>query len=313
MRLTRRWPIVVVGSGPAGCTASLYLARANLPTVMLTGPKEGGQLVTTDCVENWPGELAISGPKLMRKIVSQTQKAGSAVQKDTIRSVELSQEPFLLVGSEAYLCWSVIIATGSSPKQLKATNESAGDVMSYCAVCDGMFCFGKGVLVIGGGNSAATNVLYLTKIVREVTLVHRQTKLRAELHLQTRTLELEEASNLGIRWTWAAEGFGIGGSNLRGITSTSIPKGISLTSQLEGAFVSIGHEPNTRIFGSYLASDSEGYLLTGSVRKPTTGTNVKGIFAAGDVRDKHHNQIVTSAAAGCISALEAQRALVGKQ
>jgi thioredoxin reductase (NADPH) len=310
MKVIRRWVVIIIGSGPAGCTASLYLAKANLPIAMLTGPRAGGQLVDAGCVENWPGELAISGPQLMSKLLSQTQKSGVGVIRDSIKKTELSHKPFLLIGKQAYLCESVIVSTGSIPKKLKAEDRGVCGALSYCAVCDGHLFPDKKVMVVGGGNTATTDILYLSKASKRMILVHRKNNLKACPGHQTKVFELEETGGLLINWNSKVESFGMHFSNLkRSACSTGIWE-TSNAFALDGSFISIGHEPSTKPFQTYLATRGGGSLKTDcSNERTTTTTNIKGVFAAGDVKDDYYRQIVTSTSAGCIAALEVQRLL----
>ncbi|AGO28222.1 thioredoxin reductase [Candidatus Tremblaya phenacola PAVE] len=310
MEIIKRWVVIIIGSGPAGCTASLYLAKANIPIAMLTGPRAGGQLVDAGCVENWPGELAISGPQLVRRLLSQTQKSGVEMIRDSIRKTELSHKPFLLVGKQAYLCESVIVSTGSMPKKLKAEDRGVCGALSYCAVCDGHLFSGKKVLVVGGGDTATADILYLNKTSKEMVLVHRKNNLKACPNNQTKVFELEEAGRLLISWDSEIERFGMHSSNIKRSVCSAGIWGASNTFALDGSFISIGHEPSTKPFQTYLAISGVGSLKTDcSDERTITQTNIRGIFAAGDVRDDYYRQIVTSTSAGCIAALEAQKLL----
>jgi thioredoxin reductase (NADPH) len=304
--------VLIIGSGPAGCTAALYAARAGLEPVMVQGRQPGGQLTITSEVENYPGFAdSVTGPALMDQMIRQAQKFGvRTIQKDVI-SVDLNSRPFR-VGDDSqglYLPSSIIIATGASAKWLGIESEKKfmGFGVSSCATCDGFFYKNQNVVVVGGGNTAAEEAIYLSSIAKKVTLIHRRDKLRAEEILQKRIFSI---SNIEILWNSNLIEI-IGeekGSDKNVVGAVVMNQITSERTQLDvqGVFIAIGHSPNTGLFTNSLSCDSEGYIITdpGSTR-----TSIAGVFAAGDVQDKIFRQAVTAAGTGCMAALEAQKFL----
>jgi thioredoxin reductase (NADPH) len=305
--------VLIIGSGPAGCTAAIYAARANLAPIMVHGPQAGGQLTITTDVENYPGFAeAIQGPWLMEQMHKQSEHVGTKVLLDTITSVNFAQRPFHCVGEsgDTYSGDTVIIATGAQAKWLGLPSEMKfqGFGVSGCATCDGFFYKNKKVMVVGGGNSAVEEALYLTHHASEVIVVHRRDKFRAEKILQDR---LFKHPKIKVIWNSEIDEI-LGDENPLNVTAVRLR---NLNDQqlqevaIDGVFIAIGHKPNTAIFNDILEMDAEGYLVT----KPgTTTTNIKGVFAAGDVQDKIYRQAVTAAGTGCMAALEAEKLLAAE-
>ncbi len=305
---THHTPVLIIGSGAAGCSAAIYASRAALSPIMVHGMQPGGQLTITTDVENYPGFAeAVQGPWLMQQMEAQAAHVGTNIIHDYITSVDLSQRPFKAVGDsgDIYTGDTLIIATGASARWLGLDSEKAFQNfgVSACATCDGFFFKGKDVAVIGGGNSAVEEALYLAKICKSVTLIHRRDSLRAEKIAQTR---LFNTPNVKVIWDSTVEEF-CGSDNPPNLTHLRL-KNLKTEAISElpvnGAFVAIGHEPNTWLFKDQLTMDNDRYLIT----KPgTTQTNIAGVFAAGDVQDKIFRQAVTAAGTGCMAALEAQK------
>ncbi|EPJ53638.1 MAG: thioredoxin reductase 1 [Osedax symbiont Rs2] len=305
--------LVILGSGPAGYTAAIYAARANLKPVVITGMQAGGQLTTTTDVDNWPGDVeGLQGPELMQRMQQHAERFDTQVIFDHINKVELSQKPFTLTGDMGvYTCDALIICTGASAQYLGLESEQTfmGKGVSACATCDGFFYKGQKVAVIGGGNTAVEEALYLSNIADEVTLVHRRDSLRAEKILQDKLFDREKNGNINILWDHQLEevlgnDMGVTGIMLKG-TKTGENKQLDLA----GAFIAIGHKPNTELFVDQLEMH-DGYLkiqsgLTGNA----TQTTIPGVFAAGDVCDHVYRQAVTSAGFGCMAALDAEKYL----
>ena len=307
-----RTKLLIIGSGAAGCTAAIYAARAMLKPLLVRGMQPGGQLTITTDVENFPGfEHAVEGPWLMEQMEKQAAHVGTQIVDDTIVSVDFSARPFTAVGDsgDTYVAETLVVATGATAKWLGIESEKkfSGFGVSACATCDGFFFKNKEVAVIGGGNSAVEEALYLANIASHVTLIHRRDSLRAEKIGQER---LFKNPKITVRWNAAVEEF-IGTETPTSLTALRLKDtATSETSELkvDGAFVAIGHKPNTEIFEGKLALDTEGYILT---TPGSTKTNVAGVFAAGDVQDKIFRQAVTAAGTGCMAALEAERFLAG--
>lgn len=308
---TQHYPLIILGSGPAGWTAAVYAARANLNPVVITGIQQGGQLTTTTDVDNWPGDdQGVQGPELMERMQRHAERFDTQTIFDHIESVELTQRPFKLVGTQSYTCDSLIIATGASAQYLGLPSEEAfmGKGVSACATCDGFFYRNKKVAVIGGGNTAVEEALYLSNICSEVTLVHRRDSLRAEKMLQDKLFEREREGNISIEWN----------HNLKevlgddaGVTGLELADNDGNTKQIEvaGVFIAIGHKPNTDIFADQV-NMKDGYItIAGGMAGNATETSIKGVFAAGDVADHVYRQAVTSAGTGCMAALDAERFL----
>ena len=306
------YPLIILGSGPAGWTAAVYAARANLNPVVITGIQQGGQLTTTTDVDNWPGDdEGVQGPELMIRMQKHAERFDTKTIFDHIDSVDVSEKPFKLFGSGSYTCDALIIATGASAQYLGLPSEEAfmGRGVSACATCDGFFYRNQKVAVIGGGNTAVEEALYLSNICSEVVLVHRREALRAEKMLQDKLFEKEKNGNITIEWNQNLDevlGDEAGVTGLRlAATGTSETKEIDVS----GVFIAIGHKPNTDIFTDKLAM-KDGYLtIVGGLSGNATETSVKGVFAAGDVADHVYRQAVTSAGSGCMAALDAERYL----
>ena len=306
------YPLIILGSGPAGWTAAVYAARANLNPVVITGIQQGGQLTTTTDVDNWPGDdEGVQGPDLMIRMQKHAERFDTKTIFDHIDSVDVSEKPFKLFGSGSYTCDALIIATGASAQYLGLPSEEAfmGRGVSACATCDGFFYRNQKVAVIGGGNTAVEEALYLSNICSEVVLVHRREALRAEKMLQDKLFEKEKNGNITIEWNQNLDevlGDEAGVTGLRlAATGTSETKEIDVT----GVFIAIGHKPNTDIFTDKLAM-KDGYLtIVGGLNGNATETSVRGVFAAGDVADHVYRQAVTSAGSGCMAALDAERYL----
>ncbi len=303
-----RTPVLVIGSGSAGCTAAIYAARAALSPIMVHGMQPGGQLTITTEVENYPGFAeAVQGPRLMQQMEAQAAHVGTKIIHDYITEVDFSKRPFVAKGDsgDTYIGDTVVIATGASARWLGAPGEEKFQNfgVSACATCDGFFFKNKDVAVIGGGNSAVEEALYLAKICKSVTLIHRRDSLRAEKIGQERLFKTE---NVKVIWDSAVEEFCGDDSppNLTHLKLKNVKTGETSELKVDGAFVAIGHEPNTKLFAGKLDMDDDRYLVT----KPgTTQTNIPGVFAAGDVQDKIYRQAVTAAGTGCMAALEAQK------
>jgi thioredoxin reductase (NADPH) len=302
--------LIVLGSGPAGYTAALYAARANLQPVLITGVEVGGQLTTTTEVENWPGGHAeLQGPELMMQMADHVTRFDTRVVNDYITAVDLSVRPFRLTGDDAtYTCDALIIATGASAKYLGLPSEEAykGRGVSACATCDGFFYRNQSVAVVGGGNTAAEEALYLSNICSKVYLVHRRDQMRAEKILQDRLFARE---NIEPVWCHTLEEVLGDESGVTGVRVRSTSNGAARDLAVTGVFIAIGHQPNTQIFEGQLEMTG-GYIVTRSgLEGGATATTVPGVFAAGDVADHVYRQAVTSAGFGCMAALDAEKYL----
>jgi len=304
--------LIILGSGPAGYTAAVYAARANLNPVVITGMQQGGQLTTTTEVENWPGGAPdLQGPGLMQDMLSHVERFGTEVLFDHIESVDLTNRPFRLDGSKAYTCDALIIATGASAQYLGLPSEEAflGKGVSACATCDGFFYRNKRVAVIGGGNTAAEEALYLANLAEKVTLVHRRDALRAEKILQDRLFAREAEGKIEFRWSHVLDEVLGDDSGVTGMRVRAVDGGATEDIDLAGVFIAIGHKPNTDIFAGQLEMQG-GYITVGSgLEGNATATSVPGVFAAGDVADHVYRQAVTSAGFGCMAALDAEKYL----
>ena len=309
--------VLILGSGPAGYSAAVYAARANLNPVLITGLQQGGQLTTTTEVDNWPGDdQGVDGNELMARMLRHAERFETEIVFDHIHTVEVASKPFTLTGDAGtYTCDALIIATGASAKYLGLPSEEAfmGKGVSACATCDGFFYRGKPVVVVGGGNTAVEEALYLSNIASEVTVIHRRDEFRAEAILIDHIMEKAENGNVKIEWNHTLDevlGDDTGMTGVR-IKSTQDQSTKELTA--DGAFIAIGHSPNTDIFKEQL--DMEGGYLT--VKSGTTGnataTSVPGVFACGDVMDHVYRQAITSAGSGCMAALDADRYLKGQE
>ncbi|MCE2927757.1 MAG: thioredoxin-disulfide reductase [Rickettsiales bacterium] len=309
---THHTKILIIGSGAAGCTAAIYAARAMLKPIMVRGMQPGGQLTITTDVENFPGfEHAVQGPWLMEQMEKQAAHVGTQLVDDMIQSVDFSKRPFVCIGEsgDTYTADSVVIATGASARWLGTESEKkfAGYGISACATCDGFFFKGKEVVVVGGGNSAVEEALYLANICSKVTLIHRRDSLRAEKIAQDRLFKNPKVS---VEWNAEIDEF-LGGGEPLGLTGVRLKNtkdGSTKELTCDGAFIAIGHSPNTEIFKGKVKMDETGYILT---TPGSTKTDVAGVFAAGDVQDKIFRQAVTAAGTGCMAALEAEKFLAG--
>ena len=311
MSEVRHSRLVIIGSGPAGYTAAIYGARANLKPLVITGMEQGGQLTTTTEVENWPGGHAeLQGPELMQSMLEHTERFDSEVVFDHIHTADLGQRPFRLEGdSGVYTADANVIATGASAMYLGLHSEEAfkGKGVSACATCDGFFYRGRKVAVIGGGNTAVEEALYLSNIASEVVLVHRRDELRAEKILQDRILGRAETGNVTIMWDHTLEEVLGDDSGVTGMRVKNVKSGDSTEVELAGVFIAVGHAPNTGIFDGQLDMNG-GYInIKSGTSGYATATSVPGVFAAGDVADHVYRQAITSAGFGCMAALDAER------
>ena len=302
--------ILILGSGPAGYTAAIYAARANLNPHLVSGITPGGQLTITTDVENYPGyENIIQGPWLMDQMKIQAEKVGTKIHNDIINKVDLSAKPFVAFGDSGnkYISKAIIIATGATARwlNLKSEKKFTGFGISACATCDGFFFKDKEVAVIGGGNSAAEEALYLTNFASKVTIIHRRDKLRSEKILQDR---LFKNKKINFLWNKTVEEF-VGKENpneLQQIILKDVKNNSTTNLEVSGAFIAIGHDPATSLFKNQLKMDKDNYIVT---KPDSTSTNIEGVYAAGDVKDKIYRQAVTAAGMGCMAALEAEKFL----
>jgi len=307
--------LIILGSGPAGYTAALYAARAALEPVIITGIEVGGQMTTTTDVDNWPGDDdGVQGPELMERMRRHVERFGTHLIYDQITTVELGQRPFRLTGdSGEYTCDALVISTGASAKYLGLRSEEAykGRGVSACATCDGFFFKEQPVAVIGGGNTAVEEALYLSNIASEVTVVHRRDEFRAEKILSKRLLDKATDGNVTVQWNHVLDE--VLGDD-KGVTTIRIKEAqgdATQEIQVQGVFIAIGHTPNTGIFEGKLKMDG-GYIIVSQAGSDyATGTSIEGVFAAGDVADPIYRQAVTSAGSGCMAALDAERYLAG--
>ncbi len=305
--------VLILGSGPAGYTAAVYAARANLKPMLITGLAQGGQLMTTTDVDNWPADASgVQGPDLMQRFLDHAQRFDTEIVFDHINAVDLSIRPFLLTGDSGnYTCDALIIATGASAKYIGLPSEQAymGRGVSGCATCDGFFYRGQEVCVVGGGNTAVEEALYLTNIASSVHLIHRRDKFRAEPILVDKLHEKVAAGKVKLHlWQTLDEVLG-DASGVNGVRLKSTQDDATSEVKVQGCFIAIGHQPNTDIFKGHLEMDN-GYILTKSgLGGLATMTSVEGVFAAGDVQDHVYRQAITSAGTGCMAALDAQRFL----
>ncbi|MEN8107751.1 MAG: thioredoxin-disulfide reductase [Pseudomonadota bacterium] len=309
------FPLVIVGSGPAGYTAAIYAARANLKPVVITGLEQGGQLTTTTDVENWPGgEQALQGPALMERMREHADRFDADVIFDHIQRVDLTQRPFRLEGdTTVYTTDALIIVTGASAKYLGLDSEAQfkGRGVSACATCDGFFYKDQPVAVIGGGNTAVEEALYLANIASHVTLVHRRDALRAEKILQDRLFKHVEEGRISIEWNHEVDEVLGDAEGVNGVRLRHVSEERNKELSVEGVFIAIGHQPNTHMFEGQLKTDN-GYIVVNAGRSGNaTMTSVPGVFAAGDVADSVYRQAVTSAGTGAMAALDAEHYLAG--
>ena len=310
---TRHCPLLILGSGPAGYTAAIYAARANLNPVLITGMEQGGQLMTTTDVDNWPGDNnGVQGPDLMERMKQHAERFDTEIVFDHIHTADLRNRPFTLTGDAGtYTCDALIICTGASARYLGLPSEEKfkGKGVSACATCDGFFYRGQKVAVIGGGNTAVEEALYLSNIAAEVILVHRRDELRAEKILQKQILEKAENGNITIMWDTTLDEVLGDDSGVTGMRVKNVKDGSTQDIELQGVFIAIGHSPNTSLFEGQLEMNN-GYLKVKSgTEGNATATSIEGVYAAGDVADHVYQQAVTSAASGCMAALDAEKYL----
>jgi len=313
MSTTKHCRLLILGSGPAGYTAAVYGARANLSPVLITGLEQGGQLMTTTDVDNWPGDPdGAQGPDLMDRMRRHAERFETEIIFDHINQADLSRSPFTLTGDSAvYTCEALIIATGASARYLGLPSEQEfrGRGVSACATCDGFFFRGQKVAVIGGGNTAVEEALYLSNIASEVTLVHRRDSLRAEKILQRHLLDKAEHGNVRLAWNSSLDEILGDATGVTGIRIKSTKDESTRDIELQGVFIAIGHQPNTEIFAGQLDM-AGGYIKVHSgTDGNATATSVPGVFAAGDVMDHIYRQAITSAGSGCMAALDAEKYL----
>ncbi len=305
--------VLIIGSGPAGYSAAVYAARANLNPVLITGVEQGGQLMTTTDVENWPGDpMGVQGPELMQRLLQHAERFNTEIIFDHIHTTHLTEKPIRLVGdSGVYTCDALIIATGASAQYLGLPSEQnfMGKGVSACATCDGFFYKNQEVAVIGGGNTAVEEALYLSNIASKVTVVHRRDKFRAEPILIDRLMAKVNEGKVVIQWNHTLDEVTGDDSGVTGVVIRSTKDDKTTPISLHGLFIAIGHKPNTSIFEGQLAMNN-GYLITKSgLEGMATMTSIEGVFAAGDVQDHVYRQAITSAGTGCMAALDAQRYL----
>ncbi|CAB3786673.1 Thioredoxin reductase [Paraburkholderia caffeinitolerans] len=313
MSATKHAKVLILGSGPAGYTAAVYAARANLSPLLVTGLAQGGQLMTTTDVENWPADPnGVQGPELMQRFLEHAERFNTEIVFDHIHTAKLDEKPIRLIGdSGEYTCDSLIIATGASAQYLGLPSEELfmGRGVSACATCDGFFYRNQHVAVIGGGNTAVEEALYLAGIAKKVTVIHRRDKFRAEPILIDRLLEKEKEGVVEIKWDHVLDEVLGNDGGVNGLRIKNTKTGATTDLDLQGVFVAIGHKPNTDIFAGQLEMKN-GYIITnGGLNGNATGTSVPGVFAAGDVQDHVYRQAITSAGTGCMAALDAQRYL----
>ncbi len=306
----RHSKLLILGSGPAGYTAALYAARANLSPVLITGLEQGGQLTTTTNVDNWPGDVeGLQGPDLMNRMLKHVERFETEVVFDHIHTAELTERPFKLTGdSGTYTCDALIIATGASAKYLGLPSEEAfqGRGVSACATCDGFFYRGADVAVIGGGNTAVEEALYLSNIANKVTIVHRRDQLRSEKILTNRLIEKEKNGNVTIEWNHTLDEILGDESGVTGMRIKNTQDGETKDIDLKGVFIAIGHHPNTQIFDGQLDMNNGYIKVKSGIEGQATSTSIPGVFAAGDVGDHVYRQAITSAGSGCMAALDAE-------
>ncbi len=303
--------LIILGSGPAGWTAAIYAARANLAPVVITGIQQGGQLMTTTDVDNWPGDVqGVQGPELMQRMQKHAERFDTQVINDHIHNVDLQQKPFRLEGNEVYTCDALIIATGASAKYLGIPSEQAfmAKGVSACATCDGFFYRNKPVAVIGGGNTAVEEALYLSNIASHVTIIHRRNQFSAEKILIQQLLNKSKTANVTIEWNHILDEI-LGDSTVNSIRIQDTLSATTKEIAVKGVFIAIGHKPNTDIFQGQLEMEN-GYIKAKSgTNGNATATSIQGVFACGDVIDHVYRQAITSAGTGCMAALDAEKYL----
>jgi thioredoxin reductase (NADPH) len=315
MTTTRHSRLIILGSGPAGYSAAVYSARANRSPLLITGLEQGGQLMTTTDVDNWPGDVeGLQGPALMERMRRHAERFNTQIVNDHIHTADLRSRPFRLTGdSGSYTCDALIVATGATAKYLGLPSEEKhrGRGVSACATCDGFFFRGQQVAIVGGGNTAVEEALYLSHIAKHVTLVHRRDRLRAEKIMQDRLFREVAAGKMSVIWNHTVDEVlgdesGVNGVRIRATDGAAATRDLAVT----GLFIAIGHTPNTSLFHGQLAMHEGGYLkIKGGTEGDATQTSVHGVFAAGDVADHVYRQAISSAGAGCMAALDADRYL----
>ncbi|MEY3356504.1 MAG: thioredoxin-disulfide reductase [Pseudomonadota bacterium] len=310
---TQHHRLIILGSGPAGYTAAIYAARANLNPVLITGLAQGGQLMTTTDVENWPAEPnGVQGPELMQRFLAHAEHFKTQMIFDHIHTAKLAEKPIRIIGDAGqYTCDALIIATGASAQYLGLPSEEAfmGKGVSGCATCDGFFYKGQDVCVVGGGNTAVEEALYLSNIAKHVTVIHRRDKFRAEPILIDRLIAKTKGGNVSIEWNHNLDEVLGNDSGVTGVRIKHSSTGATKDLAVHGVFIAIGHKPNTDIFEGQLTMHN-GYIQTkAGLEGNATATNIPGVFAAGDVQDHIYRQAITSAGTGCMAALDAQRYL----
>lgn len=310
---TQHHRLIILGSGPAGYTAAIYAARANLKPLLITGMQQGGQLMTTTDVDNWPGSFEdLQGPALMDNMRQHTEKLDVPIIFDHITTVTLTKKPFLLKGDEAeYTCDALIIATGASARYLGLPSEEQykGKGVSACATCDGFFYRNKRVVVVGGGNTAVEEALYLSNIASHVTLIHRRDTLRAEKMLQEKLMKKISEGRMAIEWNAGISEIVGNDKKVTGVILENTVDKTQKTLDTDGVFIAIGHTPNTQIFDNQLAMKAGYLIIKTGLEGDATATSIPGVFAAGDVADSVYRQAITSAGFGCMAALDAEKYL----
>lgn len=314
MKNVNHHKLIILGSGPAGYTAAIYAARANLSPLLITGMLQGGQLTQTTTVDNWPGDVdGVQGPELMERMLKHAERFDSKIVIDYITEVDFKKRPFYLKGDNEYTCDAVIIATGASAQYLglPAEEKFAGRGVSVCATCDGFFYRNKKVAVIGGGNTAIEEALYLTNLASKVTIVHRRDAFRAEKILADKAIAQSKTGNIKIAWNHTLEDILGDKSGVTGIKIKNVNDNKTKKLAVDGLFIAIGHKPNTTVFKTQL-NLKNGYIkVQGGANGNATATNIPGVFAAGDVTDSIYQQAITSAASGCMAALDVEKYLIG--
>lgn len=305
--------LIILGSGPAGYAAAVYAARANLQPVIITGMEQGGQLMTTTDVDNWPGDVeGLQGPELMDRMLKHVERFGTNVVNDHIESADIMNHPFRLKGSTSeYTCDALIIATGATAMYLGLPSEEKykGKGVSACATCDGFFYKNKKVAVIGGGNTAAEEALYLSNIAEKVYLVHRRDQMRAEKILQDHIFQKQKEGKISIYWDHVVDEILGDESGVNGLKIKNVINSKETTIELYGVFIAIGHKPNTELFKNQLDMKNDYIKIKSGLAGDATATSIKGVFAVGDVSDQIYRQAITSAGAGCMGALDAEKYL----
>lgn len=313
MKSEQHFRLLILGSGPAGCTAAVYAARANLEPAIITGIAQGGQLMTTTDVDNWPGDVqGVQGPELMQRMIAHAERFNTKVIFDHIHDVSLNTRPFRLTGdSGIYTCDALVIATGASAKYLGIPSEEKfrGKGVSACATCDGFFYRGQKVAVIGGGNTAVEEALYLSNLCAQVTIIHRRERFKAEKILIDKLMEKANRGNVSIIWNHTLDEVLGDASGVHSIRIKHVTEDRTRTIEVNGVFIAIGHSPNTALFDGQVDLRGGYIVVKSGTAGNATATSVPGVFAAGDVADHVYRQAITSAGSGCMAALDAERYL----